>query len=126
VYLAAPVSAPTAEDMGLNLVNAEIWLEHLVRHTPWAVCAPWLPYVSILDEATHRERGMRDNLAILSRCDAIALVGGRLSPGMKLELDHAVALGLPVIDLLHHGTSPPDPAPQYPTLNARSREVVPA
>lgn len=50
---------------------------------------------------------MRDDLAMLRRCDGIVLCGGRLSKGMALELEAAREAGLWVISLLNIGAQPP-------------------
>ena len=49
-----------------------------------------------------RERGMRDDIAILERCDVILLVGGRISSGMEAEVRHAAKFGIPWIDWSEH------------------------
>lgn len=98
-YLAHPVSAPTREGIEANLANCRAWLRWLVEHTEWAVSCPWMPYVETLDEATHRDRGIADDLAMLERHDLIVLTGGRVSSGMATEWDHAIERGLAVVDL---------------------------
>lgn len=107
-YLAHPVSAPDQAGVDVNLANARAWLRWLVENTPWAVSAPWMPYVETLDEPTHRARGLADDLAMLERHDLIVLVGGRVSAGMALERGHAVKRGLRVLDLTRMGASPPE------------------
>lgn len=109
LYLAHPVSAPNAAGIAENLARARRWLRWLVDHTAHAICCPWLPYVEVLpdDSDANRARGLRDDLAILERCDAIVLCGGRLSSGMSLEKMHALSHGLKVADLLTFGREPP-------------------
>lgn len=120
VYLAAPVS-PTAEQLAKcgdpdlavgatilrNLKRARRWLRWLVERTEWSIVASWMPYVETLDEERWRARGLADDLAVVERCDAIVLVGGRVSSGMAIERDHAVARGLRVVDLTAFGEEPP-------------------
>lgn len=130
VYLGCPV-VPTAEQIAewtrdsrpvdpalilswittANLARARRWLWWLRSHTAWSVCAPWIPAVQAAidngaDEATERARGLADDLAVLGRCDAIVLCGGRISAGMAIERDHAIAHGLAVIDLSMAGPEP--------------------
>ena len=62
-----------------------------------------------LDEHQHRERGLRDMLAILERCDALVLAGGRVSSGMAIERAHAQALHMPIANLTALGRSAPEP-----------------
>lgn len=106
-YLAHPVGAPDEEGIAANLANARAWLHWLVDHTSLAVSAPWMPYVQTLHEATYRDRGLADDLAMLGRHDMIVLVGGRISAGMATELDHARSCGLVALDLTRMGVAPP-------------------
>lgn len=110
VYLAHPMSAPTADDIVANLERARRWLRWFVLNTDFAVCAPWIPYVETLDETEHRARGIRDDLAMVARCDAIVLVGGRVSNGMREERDWAHRHELDICSLTELGDEPPDAA----------------
>lgn len=109
-YLAHPIGAgdsPEAlEGRQDNIANALAWLQWLVDHTPWAIAAPWLPYVQRLDESTYRPRGLRDNIVMLERCDLIVLCGGTISPGMQAEKEFARDNGLPCVDLTSFGRRP--------------------
>lgn len=112
VYLAAPVGAPDIERVIANLRRAKRWLWALRSASSWSICAPWIPAVeAVLDsgatEHEERARGLADDLAVVERRDAIVLVGGRVTAGMELERDHAVARGLLVIDLTGMGAEPP-------------------
>jgi hypothetical protein len=112
VYLAHPVGAPTADGVRANLARAKRWLWALRQASQWSICAPWIPAVeAVLDsgapEHEHRERGLADDLAVVERCDAIVLCGGRVSHGMALERDHAVATGAVFLDLTGYGEEPP-------------------
>lgn len=42
-----------------------------------------------------REAGLVDDCAVVERCDGIVLVGGRISSGMRREMEHGVANHLP-------------------------------
>ena len=77
VYLAHPVGAPTREGVDANLVHARIWLSTLIARCPdVAWCVSWLPYLDVLeDNATNRVRGLRDDCAMVRRCDALVMVG---------------------------------------------------
>lgn len=98
VYVAHPVGV--GADRPLNIASTKLWLRALVEAIDSvAFSIPWLPYVEVLDESTHRDRGIRDDLAQLDRCDAIALTGGRTSPGMTIERDRMRDLARGVVDL---------------------------
>lgn len=136
VYLAAPVSPDIAKidadlartnysvvatrqlraqviaaEIALNLARARRWLRWLVEHTDWSINATWIAGVQAameagVSEADERPRGLADMLVQVERCDAIVLVGGRVSGGMAMERDHAVKHGLTVIDLTKFGEEP--------------------
>lgn len=87
-YMAHPVG--DGPSRAGNIRNAKLWFRLLAELVPQVgFSVPWLPYVETLDEALYRERGMRDDLEQLGRCDGIVAVGGRFSPGMTLEWGHA-------------------------------------
>ena len=102
VYFAHPVGARDAEGVAANLAAARLWFARLLDLWPAvALCAPWLPYLDVLeDTGTNRERGLRDDLELVRRCDAIVLCGPRVSHGMELERLEAVGHGRMVIDLV--------------------------
>ena len=108
LFRSAPIEGgPTVAQ---NVENALAWIRAIVLAVPdFAVCAPWIPYVQVLPDSglpscPIRARGMADDMAVLERCDAILLVGGRLSLGMVTELAHAFRIGIPSIDWSEHRT----------------------
>ena len=112
VFLAHPVGAPTPDGIEANLRQARRWLAWLIRNTPFAYQCSWLGWTNtgVLEENADgdRERGLEMNAELLRGCDAIALCGGRISPGMERELARAQQLGLAIVDLTPLGASPPD------------------
>lgn len=104
-YLAHPVG--NGPERAKNLENVNGWflaLFHACKSI--AINVPWKIYVDNLTEE-HRDRAMRDDLMILGTCKVIILTGGRISPGMELELRTARLQGLKVIDLTDLGYNPP-------------------
>lgn len=108
IYLAHPVGAPTHDGIAANLESARRWLKLLIDGCPdVAWCVSWLPYLDVIDDSgANRERGLRDDCEMVRRCDAIALVGVRVSVGMRTEADAAAANGRPAIDVT--GMDPSD------------------
>lgn len=107
-YVAHPVSG----DVVANLARARAWLAWLVSVVPdVAFSMPWMPYVEALDDKgpddPNRVRGLRDDVAMVERCDGILLCGDRVSAGMQLELDTARAAGLVVVNLVTRDGLPP-------------------
>jgi hypothetical protein len=79
---------------------------------PTPVATRRLVYVAHPVNAPTRD-GILANLAraLVERCDAVWLVGGRVSSGMQIEADHAIGRGIDVIDLTHMGDEPPGGGP---------------
>lgn len=48
------------------------------------------------DESTERERALGVCLELLDTCDEVRAFGGPVTAGMKREIEHALARGLPV------------------------------
>jgi hypothetical protein len=72
-----------------------------------APVADWITLSGVLSEDEGRERGMEIDCVLLSRCDEVWLVGGRISPGMQIEADYAKANGIAVCDLTSMGYEAP-------------------
>jgi hypothetical protein len=110
IYLAAPLRGETPTEVQENIRRAKAWLAYVLQtYTHVHPIAPWIPCVEVLDDqvAENRWRGMRANLAAIERCDAVWLVGGRISNGMREEAIHARAKGLAVFDFTSIGPEPP-------------------
>lgn len=104
-YLAHPVGV--GPERPKNLENVNGWFLALFHACDRiAINVPWKIYVDNLDES-YKNRALRDDLAVLSTCKVIILVGGRISPGMLLEATTARTLGIRVIDLTDMGYNPP-------------------
>lgn len=117
LYMCHPVGASTVTHIRANLERAKLWLWYLRRLRPDdTIVAPWIVDVEVAiansgDEATHRERGLRDCERVIARCDGMIVCGGTLSAGMTREcgaflratLGHGVFL-----DLLYMGAEPPE------------------
>lgn len=58
--------------------------------------APHLYLPQFLDERTERDEALRLCLELLRTCDEVRVFGASISPGMRREIEHARALGLPV------------------------------
>lgn len=110
-----------------NLERALRWLAWLRASFPETTfIAPWISVQSLNgdDSPALREAGLVDACAVIERCDGIALVGGRISSGMRREMEHGVALTMSgkgghygafghtppsfiAYDLTHLGSEPP-------------------
>lgn len=111
LYMAHPV-APTAEeisqmgdreamDSGMivraNLKRAMQWLSWLRKSFPETTfIAPWISDIMAGggdSNPKQREAGLIDCCSVVERCDGIVLVGGRISSGMRREMEHGKARG---------------------------------
>lgn len=88
------VAQAFAIELRANIDRAMHWLNWLrVSFPETTFIAPWI--ASILagaddSDPAQREAGMRDNEAVIERCDGIVLCGGRISEGMRREMEHGV------------------------------------
>ena len=106
VYVAHPLGA--GPDRERNRANAAKWCGELGRQFRVSVVADWITLSGQWDEETGRELGLRCDLALIARCDEIWLTGGRVSPGMGVELAEAVRLGKVVRDFTALGYEVPE------------------
>jgi hypothetical protein len=121
-YIAHPVG--DGDDRSKNLDNVSKWFLAIFHAADYlALNVPWKIYVDNLSEV-HRERAMRDDLAILCTCRILILVGGKISHGMGLERLTAVSHGLRVLDLTDLGYEAPDLADSVAMKNLASRLAV--
>jgi hypothetical protein len=104
VYVAHPLNAPTREAMDANRENAARWCALIAKTFKFGTIADWIVLSSQWDETTeNRELGLALDLTLLGRCDELWLVGGRISAGMAIELEHARKIGLRIVDLTSLG-----------------------
>lgn len=90
IYLAHPLGAPTKEGVEANKARARRWIRWVYDNfKDVAVVADWLITCDVLDDFNpeHRAHGMKMNKAMIPRCDEFWMTGGRISSGMKDELD---------------------------------------
>lgn len=75
-----------------NIDLAMRWLAWLRASFPGdTFIAPWIATVMSLrcdDSPELREAGLRDDCAVVERCDGIVLCGSRVSSGMQREREH--------------------------------------
>ena len=106
IYLAHPVRG----DVLGNLARAKRWWRWIETSFPdTVVIAPWITVCEIFDDADEAQRmaGLRRGCAVVVRCDEIWLVGGRVSNGMRVELEAAAMTKVKVVDLTRLGEEPP-------------------
>jgi hypothetical protein len=84
------------------------WLEGTLTEIVFAM--PWFTNVTANGEGDRAKinRGLRDDAAIVQRCDGIVLCGSRVSSGMAIEAEAAKMAGLPVFQIQSAFTKIPD------------------
>ena len=102
IYLAHPFGGDPR-----NLDRARRWFAWLCREFPSnAYVCNWIIECELFDDADPQQRAtsLARQCEIARRCDAIVLVGGKITPGMKQEAAAAIA----VLDLSMIGDDPPE------------------
>lgn len=98
VYIAHPLTAVPASEMGVNRHFARQWMAWAWRQGVVPV-APWIPLTEAVPETPETRRmGMQSNDAVIARCDELWLCGRRISGGMDEEARMAMRHGVPVVD----------------------------
>jgi hypothetical protein len=105
-YVAHPLGG--GPDREANRARAAKWVAWITAHFGVATVADWIILSGQWSETLEsRARGLAIDCALIERCDRMYLVGGRVSPGMQIEAEHARKFGKEVIDLTHLGDWPP-------------------
>lgn len=108
-YVCHPLG--TGEARVANLARVKRWLAWLTGQYDDAFCCPWVALAEALpDHPSAHERGLRDDLSILRKCDGLVLCGGEISRGMRAELLEYCRTRAPVLtimDLIELGPEPP-------------------
>lgn len=104
IYIAHPLGH--GEDREANRDNAAKWVAWAALYQDVAPVADWIILSGQFDES-HRDLGLACDVALVKRCDALWLVGGRISPGMHIEATVAFEADIPVYDLTHFGFQVP-------------------
>jgi hypothetical protein len=107
VYIAHPLNAPTRQEILENLRRASFWTAWAARRGV-APVAPYIALASVWEETPeNRALGIAIDKAVIRRCGALWLTGGRISTGMHVEADYARLIGIPIVDLTSLGSWPP-------------------
>lgn len=121
IYLCHPVSG----DVENNLARARRWVRWIYDTQPGvAVLCMWVIDCEVLDDSNpaHRAVGLEHDFAILERCDEVWAVGGRLSSGMLMEIEHGLGHNVPFLDLTQLGEEPPRGPIDLPPLRWPKQE----
>ncbi len=106
VYIAHPLNASTRQGIEHNRTNAAQWAAWAAMTQNVSPVCDWIVLSGVLSEE-HRAVGLECDLALIERVDEVWLCGGRVSPGMAIERDHAKLLGKPIVSFLHLGYEAP-------------------
>jgi hypothetical protein len=122
IYLAHPVAGSVLE----NVACGRRWLLWAYHEMPAdVVIAPWITDIEVLplrdEHRDDREIGLVRCETVIAHCDAMILVGGRISSGMKREAQWAESLLIPVYDFTNLGPEPPADGAGDPRVASASR-----
>lgn len=111
VYIAHPLG--NGPDRAENLARAARWCAWAARTKNVLPIAPWIAIASVWPERDDlRARGLMIDKQTIARCDEVWLCGPRISPGMKVEREHAEACGVRVVNRTYEKlVEPPDEPP---------------
>jgi hypothetical protein len=121
IYLCHPVSG----DVENNLARARRWLRWVYDTQPGVtVLCQWILDCEVLDDDNpeHRATGLQHDFTIIERCDETWAVGGRVSGGMGMEIEHGLRHGVPFLDLSKMGDEPPSEPIELPPLQWPKQE----
>lgn len=109
IYLAHPAGAATIEEHRANLARARRWFDWIARQPGVVPTADWILYCEVWSDfdPVLRAKGLDADDVIISRCDEVWLVGGRISSGMARGVVTANAHGVKVVDMTGLGDEPP-------------------
>lgn len=102
IYMSHPVRGNVEE----NLRRARTWLKWITEIYPdIVVCANWILECELWDDSNpnHRAAGLARDIAMITRCDELWLVGPCVSSGMELERDHAMKMNKKIVDFTKYG-----------------------
>lgn len=104
VYIAHALGQ--GEDREKNRAAAARWVAWAASQG-FAPVATWITLAGEWDESSkNRERGIAIDSVLVERCDEVWLCGGRITPGMQHEADHARLRHILVRDLTRLGPEP--------------------
>lgn len=111
-YLTHPLGERDAGDgtaWGDNLANAMQWFRFMVQATRWSMSCPWYAYAVAVQDVFHRPRMLVDQVELVGRSDILVMVGGYVSPHMRIELVAAQRSKrkIPLLNLNDLGYVPP-------------------
>jgi len=95
VYVCHPYRDAADTTMAANVERVTALCRTLTEDS-FAPIAPQLYLPAFLDEATQRDEALPLCLELLDACDEVRVYGERISDGMRLEIEHAEARGIPV------------------------------
>ena len=99
VYVAHQLG-PDGPQREANRARASRWEAWIAQTFQVATIASWITLSGQWSETQeNRDLGLKIDCRLIEVCGFIFLTGGRVSPGMQIEMEHAIARGVRVIDL---------------------------
>lgn len=99
VYVAHPLG-PDGPQRKINRARAARWEGWIARPFQVATIASWITLSGQWSETQeNRDLGLKIDCRLIEVCGFIFLTGGRVSPGMQIEWQHAEKRGVQAINL---------------------------
>ncbi len=101
VYIAHPLRGATIEATERNRCHASELVAQIAIDRDVAPVATWIILAAHWSEAEGRARGLEIDKSLIEVCDELWIIGPKqpLSNGMQIEVDHALACGVIVVNL---------------------------
>jgi len=93
------VAHPLGDDPNQQLVNRKAASQYVgaIAAAGYAPVADWITISK--ENPNDRQGGLAIDVALVARCDELWLCGERVSPGMRVEAEKALSLGITVKDM---------------------------
>lgn len=107
VYICSPLSAPTKEEIQVNMERARIYMRYVSHSFHCRAIAPHAILPLLLDDNIpwERELGIAFGMKMLENSQVLLVCGERVSKGMEDEIIRAKELNIPVYTLLLDGNA---------------------
>lgn len=102
VYICSPLSAPTEKEIRVNMERARSYMKLVSEVFGCRALAPHAYLPELLDDRIlwERELGLFVGMRILEKCQALIVCSTTISRGMRMEIEAARRLDMPVYALL--------------------------
>lgn len=102
-YVSSPLRAATSEEMEMNRERAANYCKAILEYFNMETGERYTPVSPVLNfrylddhDPKQRQQALNMGLSLLEKCDLMVVAGGRVTEGMRDEIQIAARLGIPV------------------------------